>query len=113
MNGTGTFNAFQQDKRSGLLLAADTSMVVGAKKDMGTNALIKPVLPHNENLLKPRPQDLQGIFVSPHEPEAALELQRQYASIHGGAELPFMTYDGRSGTSQVITPDAVRKMIKT
>ncbi|MEN2470463.1 hypothetical protein [Burkholderia sp. GS2Y] len=260
--GTGPFKAFQQDKRSGLMLAADTPMVVGAKKDMGTNALIKdqdyqsvlsrsrsmppaelsrhtrktlekyylqdsdigeikrphvfedrarltskyqemanrqngtspdksskyvladalkqhvpefsaatpvrpfsayreqlkgkltpeqhasidhalpklnsmsdaqqqayleagrngsgtsgyagkPVLPHNENLLKPRPQDLQGIFVSPHEPEAALELQRQYASIHGGAELPFMTYDARSGTSQVITPDTVRKMIKT
>lgn len=79
----------------------------------GTSGYVgKPVLPHNENLLKPRPRDLQGIFVSPHEPEAALELQRQYASINDGAELPFMTYDARSGTSQVIAPDAVRRMIK-
>lgn len=73
---------------------------------------VRTVLPHNENLLAPRPQDVQAIFVSPHAPEAALELKRQYAAANNGVELPFMTYDASSGESEVVTTEYVKSLVK-
>ncbi|WP_175034908.1 hypothetical protein [Burkholderia lata] len=70
------------------------------------------VLPHNENLLEPRPRDVQAIFVSLYEPGAALELQRQDAAVNNGVDLPFMTYDAGSGKSQVVTAEYVKSLAK-
>ncbi|AKJ30764.1 hypothetical protein AAW51_4073 [Caldimonas brevitalea] len=70
----------------------------------------KTILPHNENLIQPRKEDVLGVLVSPAKPDAALELQRQYAAAQGGKQLPFMTYDNKTGQVQPVSEQDVMRM---
>jgi hypothetical protein len=69
----------------------------------------KTLLPHNENLVQPRPQDVLGVLVGPQTTVAAQALQQQYADA-SGQHLPFMTYDNKTGQVQQVSPEEVQRM---